>query len=197
MNTSRPSSLKTFIVVGGIVVLAVFVVVVLSEIERAQARAFKPGELVRIVREGTIGTRTEADSALLVAMGKNDNSEGMKEMYESGRDFLIYGCHKGIRIIESNGNFTLVKFEKFHDCGQGWNDVIHDGSAPTEDVIRLYAIAQFHVTSFGKGTSVIVLHGGPEFDHSNLPPELDPLSDAFHLIDYDQRGRRCSVHRAT
>jgi hypothetical protein len=32
---------------------------------------------------------------------------------------------------------------------------------------------------------------------SYLLPELDCLSDAFHLIDYDQRGVGCSAHRAT
>ncbi len=41
----------------------------------------------------------------------------------------------------------------------------------------------------GQGTPVIVLHGGPDFDHGYLLPELDRLSDAFRLIYYDQRGR--------
>ena len=36
---------------------------------------------------------------------------------------------------------------------------------------------------------MIVLHGGPDFDISYLLPELDRLSDKFHLIYYDQRGR--------
>jgi proline iminopeptidase len=46
-----------------------------------------------------------------------------------------------------------------------------------------------YVRSIGKGPTVIVLHGGPDFDHSYLLPALDRLSDAFHLIYYDQRGR--------
>jgi proline iminopeptidase len=41
----------------------------------------------------------------------------------------------------------------------------------------------------GQGAVIIVLHGGPDFDHSYLLPELDRLSDSFHLIYYDQRGR--------
>ena len=41
----------------------------------------------------------------------------------------------------------------------------------------------------GRGLPVIVLHGGPDFDHSYLLPELDRLSDSYHLIYYDQRGR--------
>src|ERR1700756_4057862 len=41
----------------------------------------------------------------------------------------------------------------------------------------------------GRGAPMIVLHGGPDFDISYLLPELDRLSDKFHLIYYDQRGR--------
>ena len=40
-----------------------------------------------------------------------------------------------------------------------------------------------------RGTPMIVLQGGPDFDISYLLPELDRLSDKFHLIYYDQRGR--------
>jgi proline iminopeptidase len=45
----------------------------------------------------------------------------------------------------------------------------------------------------GNGPPVIVLHGGPDFDHGYLLPELDQLSDSFRLIYYDQRGRGKSV----
>ena len=41
----------------------------------------------------------------------------------------------------------------------------------------------------GHGRSIIVLHGGPDFDHSYLLPELDRLADSYRLIYYDQRGR--------
>jgi proline iminopeptidase len=34
-----------------------------------------------------------------------------------------------------------------------------------------------------------VLHGGPDFNHAYLLPELDRLARAFRLIYYDQRGR--------
>jgi len=46
-----------------------------------------------------------------------------------------------------------------------------------------------YVRVVGKGQPVIVLHGGPDFDHSYLLPDLDRLTDAFRLIYYDQRGR--------
>jgi len=49
--------------------------------------------------------------------------------------------------------------------------------------------AELYARDIGKGTPVIVLHGGPDFDHSYLLPELDRFSDSLHLIYYDQRGR--------
>ena len=41
----------------------------------------------------------------------------------------------------------------------------------------------------GRGLPTIVLHGGPDFDHRYLLPELDRLSDVVRLVYYDQRGR--------
>ena len=41
----------------------------------------------------------------------------------------------------------------------------------------------------GRGQPVVVLHGGPDFDHLYLLPDLDRLADQFRLIYYDQRGR--------
>ena len=49
--------------------------------------------------------------------------------------------------------------------------------------------ARLYCREVGRGRPVIVLHGGPDFDISYLLPELDRLSDRFHLIYYDQRGR--------
>jgi len=49
--------------------------------------------------------------------------------------------------------------------------------------------AELYSRDIGHGTAIIVLHGGPDFDHSYLLPELDRLSDSYHLIYYDQRGR--------
>lgn len=42
---------------------------------------------------------------------------------------------------------------------------------------------------------MIVLHGGPDFDHTYLLPEMDRLSDLFRLIYYDQRGRGRSARK--
>ena len=43
--------------------------------------------------------------------------------------------------------------------------------------------------AIGQGRPVIVLHGGPDFDHGYLLPDLDRLRESLRLIYYDQRGR--------
>ncbi|GFE79514.1 proline iminopeptidase [Steroidobacter agaridevorans] len=58
----------------------------------------------------------------------------------------------------------------------------HETRVPVGDV-SLYARA------IGQGRPAIVLHGGPDFDHAYLLPDLDRLMDIFQLIYYDQRGR--------
>src|SRR6476660_9548494 len=49
--------------------------------------------------------------------------------------------------------------------------------------------AQLYAREVGHGPAIVVLHGGPDFDHTYLLPELDRLSDSYRLIYYDQRGR--------
>jgi proline iminopeptidase len=61
-------------------------------------------------------------------------------------------------------------------------------SNPSESRIKVGSTS-LYVRVIGKGQPVIVLHGGPDFDHSYLLPDLDRLKDAFRLIYYDQRGR--------
>ena len=41
----------------------------------------------------------------------------------------------------------------------------------------------------GAGHPIVVVHGGPDFDHFYFLPELDRLADSFRLLYYDQRGR--------
>ena len=41
----------------------------------------------------------------------------------------------------------------------------------------------------GEGPPIVVVHGGPDFDHCYFLPELDRLADSFRLVYYDQRGR--------
>jgi len=47
----------------------------------------------------------------------------------------------------------------------------------------------------GSGQPIIVLHGGADFDHRYLLPDLDRLADGFRLIYYDQRGRGRSADK--
>ncbi len=49
--------------------------------------------------------------------------------------------------------------------------------------------ATLHGRTIGRGQPVIVLHGGRDFDHGYLLPNLDRLQDEFRLIYYGQRGR--------
>jgi proline iminopeptidase len=55
--------------------------------------------------------------------------------------------------------------------------------------------SSLYVREIGQGQPVIILHGGPDFDHSYLLPDMDRLSDEFRLIYYDQRGRGRSAER--
>jgi proline iminopeptidase len=52
-----------------------------------------------------------------------------------------------------------------------------------------------YAREIGSGRTLVVLHGGPDFDHAYLLPELDQLADAYRLIYYDQRGRGRSAER--
>jgi proline iminopeptidase len=60
--------------------------------------------------------------------------------------------------------------------------VTHEGFIPAGS-------AALYFRAVGHGRSIIVLHGGPDFDHTYLLPDLDRLSDGYRLICYDQRGR--------
>lgn len=53
--------------------------------------------------------------------------------------------------------------------------------------------AGLYYRELGEGRPIIVLHGGPAFDHSYLVPEMDRLARSFRVIYYDQRGRGRSV----
>lgn len=61
-----------------------------------------------------------------------------------------------------------------------------EGYVPVENAELYYRIA-------GQGRPIIVIHGGPDFDHRYLLPDMDRLSDSFRLVYYDQRGRGMSA----
>jgi proline iminopeptidase len=49
--------------------------------------------------------------------------------------------------------------------------------------------ARLFVSELGDGAPLVVIHGGPDFDHVYLRPELDLLAGSARLVYYDQRGR--------
>lgn len=52
---------------------------------------------------------------------------------------------------------------------------------------------ELYCRDIGRGTPIVVLHGGPDFDHQYLLPDLDRLADSYRLIYYAQRGRGASL----
>jgi proline iminopeptidase len=60
--------------------------------------------------------------------------------------------------------------------------VPHEGYAPVEN-------GELYYREVGQGRPIILIHGGPDFDHTYLLPDMDRLSDSYRLIYYDQRGR--------
>jgi proline iminopeptidase len=65
-------------------------------------------------------------------------------------------------------------------------------AAARESRIRV-GRASLYSREIGRGQPIVVLHGGPDFDHTYFLPDLDRLADTFRLIYYDQRGRGRSV----
>src|SRR5262245_38949409 len=61
-------------------------------------------------------------------------------------------------------------------------------SAAREGYVSLPG-AELYYRVIGRGHPILILHGGPDFDHTYLLPEMDRLSESFRLIYYDQRGR--------
>jgi len=50
---------------------------------------------------------------------------------------------------------------------------------------------ELYCREIGDGAPIVVIHGGPDFDHTCLLPDMDRLADGYHLVYYDQhlRGR--------
>ena len=62
-----------------------------------------------------------------------------------------------------------------------------------EPVVREFDLGngatRLYVRDTGHGPPMFVVHGGPDFNHAYLLPEMDRLADSFRLVYYDQRGR--------
>lgn len=63
-----------------------------------------------------------------------------------------------------------------------------DGSGTREGFATVDGASLFY-RELGRGRPIVILHGGPDFDHNYLLPETDRLAGSFRLIYYDQRGR--------
>jgi proline iminopeptidase len=66
--------------------------------------------------------------------------------------------------------------------------VLASAAAPHEARIPAGG-AHLYARDIGRGRPIVVLHGGPDFDHTYLLPDMDRLADSFRLIYYDQRAR--------
>lgn len=64
----------------------------------------------------------------------------------------------------------------------------HEGYAAVEN-------AKLYYREVGEGPPIIIVHGGPDFDHGYLLPDMDRLADGYRLIYYDQRGRGKTIGR--
>jgi pimeloyl-ACP methyl ester carboxylesterase len=49
--------------------------------------------------------------------------------------------------------------------------------------------AELWYREIGDGPPIFIVHGGPDFNHAYLLPDMDQLADAYRLVYYDQRGR--------
>lgn len=70
----------------------------------------------------------------------------------------------------------------------GLSTVLLQGGAPRETRVPVGGTS-LYARAVGQQLPMIVLHGGPDFDHLYLLPEMDRFTDRFRLIYYDQRGR--------
>jgi proline iminopeptidase len=74
----------------------------------------------------------------------------------------------------------------------GWGKILVNLIAPQEGYIPVEN-GELYYRAVGQGKPIVLLHGGPDFDHSYLLPEMDCLANSHRLIYYDQRGRGRSL----
>ncbi|HUJ26192.1 MAG TPA: alpha/beta fold hydrolase [Myxococcales bacterium] len=54
---------------------------------------------------------------------------------------------------------------------------------------RTLQVGALFAREVGEGPPILVVHGGPDFDHTYFLPDLDRLAGAHRLVYYDERGR--------
>lgn len=88
-------------------------------------------------------------------------------------------------LIAISINFMLIYIPKVCNmCASFQSEKL----APREGFVPVKN-AELFTREIGEGQPIIVIHGGPDFDHTYLLPDMDRLADSFGLIYYDQRGR--------
>jgi proline iminopeptidase len=81
---------------------------------------------------------------------------------------------------------TLLLMACQTDSHTGDSGGMDEGEAFSEGLMPVNG-TELYVTRMGAGPPVLVVHGGPLLDHGYLLPSLEPLSDAFDLVFFDQR----------
>jgi proline iminopeptidase len=108
--------------------------------------------------------------------------------YAAERD-LTRTPRESVKFIVSYLAAALVTALPLHLGG-----ALQTGSNPSESRISVGS-SSLYARAIGQGPPVIILHGGPDFDHGYLLPGMDRLTEGFRLIYYDQRGRGRSAER--
>src|ERR1022692_1265149 len=66
--------------------------------------------------------------------------------------------------------------------------VLAASSLPAQHFVDVGDKVRLWYTESGKGSPVIVIHGGPGMHHDSLAADLAPLREHHRVIEYDQRG---------
>lgn len=106
------------------------------------------------------------------------------------------GCHALLRpkpgdccVFCSFGSVKCPPVQQSLRCCDGDAAERIASQAPVREGFVPVPGAQLYFREVGSGSPLVIVHGGPDFNHNYLVPDLDPLSSAFRLIYYDQRGR--------
>jgi proline iminopeptidase len=81
---------------------------------------------------------------------------------------------------------------KYENSRTGWWCRVYDSASQdlgAQETRVPVAGGSLYARTIGRDRPTIVLHGGPDFDHAYLLPDLDRLQDVLRLVYYDQRGR--------
>lgn len=86
-----------------------------------------------------------------------------------------YGVNSSICLIVLSINLCL------YACCSNDSTYFEEGLKKINNVNLYYKV-------MGKGTPIVILHGGPGLDHTYLLPQMGKLSKNYQLIFYDQRA---------